>query len=104
MVPGREDVEHTPKGKEGAFPDRIYPGDGPLSLREFLRPGPSAQLRPLNGDGLPAKRLPGGAQAVPRGPEEVAIEAADVANKRGQRICGPTEGRPESKGGRGETK
>ena len=95
---------HAPKGKGGAVTDRLYTGDGPPSLKEFLLPGPAAQLRPLHGDGLPSKRLPDGAQAVPRGLEEVAIESTNGANKRGRRICGPTEGRPESEDKRGKTK
>ena len=76
MVPGREDVVHAPKGKEGAVPDRLYPGNGPPSLQECLCPGPAAQLRPLHVTGLTAKRLPDGAQAVPMGQEEVSIAAA----------------------------
>ena len=103
-MPGQQDVDHAPKGKGGAVPDRLYPGDKSPSLRECLRPGPSAQLRPLHGAVLPAKRLPDKSQAVPRGPEEVSIEAANRANERGQRIRGPTEGRPKSEGKRGKTK
>ena len=51
--------------KGGAVPDRLHPGDGPRSLWEFCRPGPSAQLGPLPGPGLPAERPPDGAQEIP---------------------------------------
>ena len=101
---GRDDVDHAPKAKGGAVPDIVYPEDGPPSLWECLRPGSSAQLRPLHGAGLPAKRLSDGAQAVPWGPEKVAVEAANGTNERSRRICSPTEGRPKSEGKRGKTK
>ena len=94
---------HDPKGKGGVVPDRLNPGDGPPSLQECLRPGSSAQLRPLHGAGLPANHLPDGAQAVPRVTQEVTSEAAEGANEGGRRIHGPEEGRPESEGARGET-
>ena len=103
LVPGWEDVVHAPKGKGGAVPDRIYPGDRPPSLRECLCPGPLARLRPLHGAGLPAKHLPDGTQVVHREIEEVSSEAADRANAGGRRINVHTEGRPESEGERSET-
>ena len=42
MVPGREDVEHDPRGEGGEVPDGLYPGDGSLYLLECVRPGPQA--------------------------------------------------------------
>ena len=99
----QEDVVNAPKGKGGAVPDRLHPGDGPLSLRECLLLGPSAQLGPLYGAGLPANCLPDGTQVVPKGEQEVTSEASEGANEGGQRIRSPTEGRPESEGVRGET-
>ena len=53
-----EDVGDDPKGKEGAVPDRLHPGDGPPSLQERRSPGPSAQLGPLHVPGLYIKRPP----------------------------------------------
>ena len=85
------------------FPDRLYPGDGPSSLWECLRPGPSAQLAQLHGPGLPDKLLPDGTQEVLRGKEAVADEAANGANMGGQNFRGPTEGRPKSATARGKT-
>ena len=69
--------------------------DGPPSLRECLRPGPSAQLRPLHGSGLPANRLPDKTQEIPQRKEAVAAKAADETNTDEQNFCRPTEGRPE---------
>ena len=96
--------KHAPKGKGGAVPDRIYPGDGPTSLRECLRMVPLAQLRPLHGAGLPAKRLPDGSQEVSRGKETVADDFADEANMGRSTFRGPTEGRPKIQTARGDTK
>ena len=90
--------------KGGAVTDGLHPGDGPPSLWECIRPGTSAQLGPLYGPGLPAKRLPNGAQEVFRGKEAVSDEAAGEANTGRQKFRGPTEGRPESATARGETK
>ena len=89
--------------KGGAFLDILYPRDGPLYIRECLRPGPSAQLGPLHGPELPAKRLPDGPQEVFMVKEAVADEAADEANTGKQTFCGPTEGRSENATKRGET-
>ena len=91
------------EGKGGAVPDRLYPGDGPPSLWEFLRPGPLAQLVPLHGPGLPSKHLPDGTHEVLKGKEAVADEAANETDTRGQNFRGPTEGRLESATARGET-
>ena len=103
LVLVQADVGHATEGKGSAVPDKLYPGDGPPSLWECLRSGPLAQLGPLHGPGLPVKRLPDGTQEIPRGAEEVATEVADETNTVGRSICGPTEGRPESEGARGET-
>ena len=94
---------HATEGKGGAFPDILYPGDRPPSLRECLRPGPSAQLRPLHGPGLPAKHLPDRTEEIPKGTEAVATEPAHETNTGGKIIRGPTEGRPKSATSSGET-
>ena len=104
MVSGQADVGNATEGKGGAVPDRLYPGDRTPSLRECLRPGPSAQLGQLHGPGLPAKRLPDGTQEILWGKEAVADEAAGEIDTGGQNVCGPAEGRPESATARGETK
>ena len=104
LVPVREDVVYALKRKGGAVADRLYPGDGPLSLLECLRQGPSAQLRPLHGVWLPAKILPDRAKAVPRGPENFTIEATTGSDEIGWSIRGSTEGRPKSEGDRGKKK
>ena len=56
------------------------------------------------GPGLPAKRLPYGAQYVSRGEETVAGEAAIKAKTGRSPFRSPTEGRPKSTTARGETK
>ena len=71
VVLGQEDVENAMEGKVGVVLDRLYPGDGPSSLRECLYPGSLAQLISLHGSGLPAKRLPDGTKEVLRGKESV---------------------------------
>ena len=91
------------EGKGCVVPDRLYPGDGLPSLQECHCPGPSAQLGPLHGTGLPAKRLPDITQELPRGKEAVAEEAADETDTGGQNFRGSTEVRPESATARGET-
>ena len=103
LVSGQADVGHATEGKGGAVPDRLYPGDGPPSFRECLRPGPSAQLGPLHCPGLPTKRLPDRTQEMPWGMEEVAAEAANKTDRDGQNFCSPTEGRPEIATAGGET-
>ena len=91
------------EGKGGEVLDRLYPGDGPLSLWECLCLGPSAQLGTLHGPGLPAKRLLDGTQAILRGKKLVAGEAADEADTGRQTFCGPTGGHTENLTARGET-
>ena len=91
------------EGKGGSVPDRLYPGDGPPSLREYLLPVPSAQLGPVHGPGLPANRLPDGTQEIPRETEAVVAEAAGETNTGEQNTCGPTEGRPKIATTSGET-
>ena len=103
VVSGQADVGNATEGKGGAVLDRLYPGDGPPSLRECLHTGPSAQLGPLHGPGLPAKHLPDVTQEILRGKEAVAAEAADKTNMGGQSIHGPTEGQPKSATASGET-
>ena len=102
-VSGQADVGNATEGKRGAVPDKLYPGDGPPSLWECLRPGPSSQLGPLHGPELPDKRLPDGTQEVLRGKEAVADETANETDTGGQKFRGPTEGRPESATMNGET-
>ena len=97
------DMGHSTEGKEGAVLDRLYPENGPPSLQECIRSVPSAQLGPLHGPGMPAKRLPDGTQEIPRGAKAVAAEAADETNTGGRSICSPMEGHPESATLSGET-
>ena len=54
-------------------------------FQEFRLPGPSAQLGPLHGPGLPAERPPARAQEIPGREETVAGEAAGETN-----ACRPT--------------
>ena len=65
MVSVLADVGDASEWKGNAVPDGLHPGDGPPSLWECRYPGPSAQLRPLHGPGLPAERPPDRAQEVP---------------------------------------
>ena len=65
----------------GEVPDGLYPGDGSPSLWECLCPIPSEQLRKLHGAGLPAHRLPAGAQALPRGTKKTTPATTTGANK-----------------------
>ena len=60
MVSVPEDVGDDQKGKGGAVPDGLHPGDGPPAPQECRRPGPSAQLGPLHGPGVYTKRTPDG--------------------------------------------
>ena len=80
------------EGKGGTVPDSLYPVERPLSLRECLRPVPSAKLGPLHGPGLPSKHLPDGTHEVLKGKEAVAGEAANEADMGGQTFRGPTGG------------
>ena len=66
MVLGLADVGDASERKGGAVPDGLHPGDGPPSHQECRRPGILAQLRPLHGPGLPAKRPPDRAQEIPQ--------------------------------------
>ena len=104
MVLESEDVGDAPKGTVGAVPDGLHPGDGPPSFQERCSPGPSAQLGPLHGPGLPAERPPDGAQEIPGREETVAGEAAGETNADRPTFRGSTEGRPEGATTRGETK
>ena len=104
MVSGSADVGYALEHKVGAVPDGLHSGDGPPSLWECCRPGPSSKLGPLYGTGLPAKSLPDGAQEVSRGEETVAGEAAGETNTGRSNFRGPTEGRRKSATARGETK
>ena len=92
------------EGKGGAVPDGSHPGDGPLSLQECHRLGPSAQLGPLHGPGLSAKRTPDGDEALPGRAETVAGEATSKTNEDGRTLRGSTESRTESETAGGETK
>ena len=80
---GPADVENAQEGKGGAVPDGLHPGDGPPSLQECHRPGPSAQLGPLHGPGLSAERTPDGDEAIPGRAETVAGEATGKTNEDG---------------------
>ena len=101
---GQEDVEHAPKGKGGAVPDILHPGDGPPSLGNVSVWDPRHNSDHYMVLGcLPSASLTNHKQYL-GGPEEVAIEASNGANERGRCICGPTEGRPKSEGERGEIK
>ena len=94
---------HALTWKGGAVPDRLYPGDEPPSHREFLCPGPSAQLRPMHCAGLTAKRFPDKAQEVPRGTKEFSSEAGKGAYEGGRCIRRPTVGSLKIEAKRGET-
>ena len=83
MVSGPADVGNAQEGKVGAVLDGLHPGDGPPSLQECHRPGPSAQLGPLHGPGLSAKRTPDGDEAIPGRAETVAGEATSKTNEDG---------------------
>ena len=104
VVSGSADVGNASERKGGAVPDGLHPEDGLPSLRECRRPGTSAQLGPLYGPGLPAKRLPDGSQEVYRGEETVSGEATVEANTGRSTFCGPTEGCPESATAQGKMK
>ena len=101
---GLADVVDASERKGGVVPDRLHPGDRPTSLQECCRPGPSAQLGPLNGPGLPSERPPDRAQYIPGREETVASEAAGENNAGRPTFRGPTEGRPKGATARGETK
>ena len=104
VVSESEDVGDAPKGKGGAVPDGLHPGDGPPSFQERCSQGPSAQLGPLPGPGLSSERPPDGAQEIPRREETVAGEAAGRTNEDGSTFRGSTESRTEGATERGETK
>ena len=99
-----EDVGGASERKGGAVPDGLHPGDGPPSLQECRRPGPSAQLGPLHGPGLPAESPPDRAQEIPGREETVACEAAGETNADRPTFRGSTEDRTEGATARGETK
>ena len=77
--------------------------DSSLFGNVFVR-DPLAQLVPIHGPGLPAKRLPDIVQEVFRGKEAVADEAYNEANTGRKTVSSPTEGRPKSATTRGKTK
>ena len=104
MVSVPEDVGDAPKGEGGEVPDGLHPGDAQPSLQERRRPGPSAQLGPLHGPGLSAKRPPDGTQAILGREEAVAGEAAAGTNTDVPTFCGSKEIRTKSATARGETK
>ena len=83
MVLGPADVGNAQEGKVGAVPDGLHPGDGPPSLQECHRPGPSAELGPLHGPGLSAKCTPDGDEAIPGRTETVTGEATEETNADG---------------------
>ena len=62
-------------------------------FQEFRLPGPSAQLGPLHGPGLPAERPPDRAQEIPGREETVAGEATMGINEDGSTFRGSTESR-----------
>ena len=83
MVSGPADVGDAKEGTGGAVPDGLHPGDGPPSLQECHRPGPSAQLGPLHGPGLSDERTPVGEETIPGRAEAVAGEATGKTNEYG---------------------
>ena len=83
MVSRPADVGNAQEGEGVAVPDGLYPEDGPPSLQECHRPGPSAQLGPLHGPGLSAERTPDGDEAIPGRTEMVAGEATSKTNEDG---------------------
>ena len=60
MVSGPEYVGDDQKGKGGAVPDGLHPGDGPTAPQECRRPGPLAQLGLIHGPGMYTKCTPDG--------------------------------------------
>ena len=104
MVLGSEDVGDDPKGKGGAVPDGLHPGDGPPSFQGRRSPGPLAQLGPLHGPGLSAEHPPDGAQEIPGREETVASEAAEGTNEDGSTFRSSTESRTEGATAQGKTK
>ena len=104
VVQGPADVGHAKEGTGGAVPDGLHPRDGTPSLQECHRPVPPAQLGPLHGPGLPAKRTPVGDKAIPGGAKAVVCEATDKTIMDGRTLCGSTESRTEAETARGETK
>ena len=104
VVSVSEEVGDASKMKGGAVPDGLHPGDGPPSFQERRSPGPSAQLGPLHGPGLPAKRPPDGAQEIPGREKTVASEAAGETNANRPTFRGSTESCTEGATARGETK
>ena len=101
---GSEDVGDDSKRKGGAVLDVLHPGDGTPSFQECCRPGPSAQLGPLHGPGLPDERPPDGAQVIPGQEETVAGEAAGGTNADRPTFRDSTESRTKGATTRGETK
>ena len=83
MVSGPADVADDKEGTGGALIDGLHPGEGPPSLQEYHRPGPSAQLGPLHGPGLSDKCTPVGDETLPGRAEAVAGEAAGKTNEDG---------------------
>ena len=74
------------------------------SLQERRSLGPSAQLGPLHGPGLSAKRPPDGAQEILGREEAVAGEATAGTNTDGSTFRVSTESRTEGATVRGNTK
>ena len=56
MAEGQEDVVNAPRRLGGALPDRIHPGNRPLSAPERSGLGRTEQHGPLLGPGLPLRR------------------------------------------------
>ena len=81
MVQGQENMGSGGTWEGGEVLDGLHSGVRLLGFTEGGRPGPGAQLRPLNGHGVPVRRHPKGQLALPQAKDAPPAPTARMSDK-----------------------